>query len=127
MKNFEAWSTEKKRINDAETNKLYHEREIWWLSLGVNIGYEQDGTSNEYQRPVLVLTGFSKFVCLIVPLTTSQKKNPYHVALGLVDGKQAFAIISQLRLVDTRRFVNKVGMLEKSLFENVKSAVKAML
>jgi mRNA interferase MazF len=127
VKNFEAWSTEKKRINDAETNKLYHEREIWWLSLGVNIGYEQDGTSNEYQRPVLVLTGFSKFVCLIVPLTTSQKKNPYHVALGLVDGKQAFAIISQLRLVDTRRFVNKVGMLEKSLFENVKSAVKAML
>jgi mRNA interferase MazF len=127
MKDFDAWNKEKKRIQNTEANKMYHEREIWWLSLGLNVGFEQDGTSTEYHRPALILKGFSKSVCLIVPLTTSQKKNPYHVDLGLVDGRQSYAIISQIRLVDTRRFVNKVGMLDKCMFDNVKSAVKAML
>jgi mRNA-degrading endonuclease toxin of MazEF toxin-antitoxin module len=66
-------------------------------------------------------------VCLIVPLTTSQKKNPYHIGVGLVDGKEAFAIISQLRLVDTSRLVNKVGTLDTEHFKAVRKAVKTML
>ena len=126
-KDFDKWNEEKKRIHHKEDSKLYQKREIWWLSLGANVGYEQDGTGKDFQRPVLILKGFSKFVCLVVPLTTSQKKNPYHVSVGLVDEKQAAAIISQIRLVDTRRLVNKVGMLEEHLFEDVRNAVKAML
>jgi mRNA interferase MazF len=126
-KDFDTWNEKKKAINASDDIKLYHEREIWWSSLGLNVGYEQDGTGKENQRPVLVLKGFSKFVCLIIPLTTSKKKNPYHVDVGMVDGKAAAAIISQLRLIDTRRLVNKVGTLDEHLFENVRNAVRGML
>ena len=126
MKDFDHWNKLKKNVNDNES-KVYKERDIWWCSLGVNIGFEQDGTGKSYERPVVVLRGFSRPVCLIVPLTTSTKENKYHVALGEVDGKPAAAIISQIRLVDTRRFVDKVGMLEKSKFTELKNVVRDLL
>ena len=126
MKDFDSWNNQKKSVNNG-ARKLYKARDIWWCALGVNVGFEQDGTGAEYERPVVVLRGFSKDVCLVVPLTTSTKENKYHVALGLVDGKPAAAIVSQVRLVDTRRFIDKIGMLDAALFEEVKNAVKDLL
>lgn len=126
-KDFDRWNEIKKEIHAVGQNKLYGEREVWWCRLGINVGFEQDGTSQEYERPVLVLRGFSRQVCLVVPLTTSQKKNPYHVPIGNVDGKEAFAIISQIRLVDTKRFVNKASVLDKKTFEIVRKTAKDVL
>jgi mRNA-degrading endonuclease toxin of MazEF toxin-antitoxin module len=126
MKDFDSWIAHKKTINEAP-GKLYSKRDIWWCSLGVNVGFEQDGTGKSYERPVVVLRGFSRAVCLVVPLTTSTKENKYHVALGDIDGKPAAAIISQIRLVDTKRFIDKIGMLDKVKFEEMKNAVKALL
>ncbi len=126
MKDFDTWSGFKIDIHNAK-GKLYKQRDVWWCSLGLNIGFEQDGTGKSYERPVVVLRGFSKAVCLVVPLTTSVKENKYHVALGEIDGKQAAAIISQVRLVDTRRFIDKIGMLDKEKFEEMKNAVKDLL
>ena len=126
MKNFDDWNNLKKNI-DGGKRKLYKARDIWWCSLGTNVGFEQDGTGKDYERPVVVLRGFSKDVCLVVPLTTSAKKNKYHVVLGEVGGKSAAAIISQVRLVDVRRFIDKIGMLDKEKFEEMKNAVKDLL
>ena len=78
-KEFDLWNKRKKEIN-REVPNFYHEREIRWCSLGINIGFEQDGTNKTYRRPVLIIKGFSRQVCLIVPLTTSAKKNPYHIS-----------------------------------------------
>ena len=126
MKQFDEWNGIKKAVND-QTGKLYGVRDIWWCSLGVNVGFEQDGTGTSFERPVVVLRGFSRSVCLVVPLTTSQKPNKYHVALGDIDGKQASAIISQVRLVDSRRFIDKIGMLETTKFEELKNAVRLLI
>jgi hypothetical protein len=35
----------------------------------------------------------------------------------LIDGKEASANLSQLRLVDTRRLIEKISFLEKDIFE----------
>lgn len=126
LDHFDTWNTQKK-ILDTDTNKLYHARDIWWCSLGLNIGFEQDGTGKGFQRPVLILKGFSKQVCLAIPLTTSQKKNKYHMRLGIVDDKESFAIISQLRLIDTRRLINKIGVLDREVFETIRKAAKELL
>lgn len=122
-KPFFEWSQNKKAIHDLGVSKLYHSRDIWWCTLGINIGFEQDGTGKEYQRPVIILKGFSKQVCLIVPLTTSQKSNPYHISMGIIDGKEASAIISQIRLIDTKRLINKIGVVDKVMFEEIKKAI----
>ena len=126
-KDFDTWNKNKKIIHAENENKLYHEREVWWCSLGVNIGFEQDGTGTVGERPILILKGFSKQVCLVIPLTTSEKKNPYHISLGKVDGKNACAIISQIRLVDTKRLINKVSVVERKLFEKIRKAAKDLL
>ncbi|MDP3764804.1 MAG: type II toxin-antitoxin system PemK/MazF family toxin [bacterium] len=93
----------------------------------MNVGFEQDGTGEGFSRPVLILKGFSRQVCLVVPLTTSTKKNIYHVSAGVVDRLQAVAIISQVRLIDTKRLYKQIGTLDKEVFENIRKAVKDML
>ncbi len=127
VKNFDLWNEDKKYINSNNDNKLYSTREVWWCRLGVNIGFEQDGTGDNLERPVVILKGFSKYVCVVIPLTTSIKANTYHVAIGEIDGRNAFAIISQIRLIDTKRLINKLGTLEECLFEFMRKAVKDIL
>lgn len=123
-KNFDEWNECKKLIHADSIRKLYHQREVWWCAFGTNIGFEQDGTGKTGDRPALILKGFSSQVCVVVPLTTSIKKNPYHIAIGNIDGKEAFVIISQVRLIDTKRLINKIGFIPQESFERIRKAVK---
>lgn len=93
---------------------------MWWCSLGANIGFEQDGTGEDYQRPVLILRGMSQNTCYVVPLTTSVKKHKLRISVWLVEGKRASALMSQMRLIDTRRLVNKIEYLDQEIFARVR-------
>jgi mRNA-degrading endonuclease toxin of MazEF toxin-antitoxin module len=124
QKDFDNWNTNKKQIHNNNENKLYSRREIWWCSLGTNIGFEQDGTGACGERPVLILKGFSKQVCVVLPLTTSEKNNPFHFYVGKIDNKNAWAITSQIRLIDTKRLINKIGFVEKKIFEDIRKTIK---
>lgn len=126
-KNFDKWNNEKKNIHQNGSNKFYKAKEIWWCSLGLNIGFEQDGTSKDYQRPVLVLKGFSRQVCWVIALTTSKKKNPYHISVGIIDGEESFAILSQIRLVDTKRFTDRLVVLDTKTFDKIRKAIKGLI
>ena len=126
-KDFDRWNELKKQVNAAEALPLYHAREIWWAHLGVNVGYEQDGTGPSYERPVLIIRGLSPYVCLVVPLTTSKKRDRFYITAGVVEGKSAAAIVSQIRLIDTRRLINKVGTLERALFDPIRKAARKLL
>lgn len=124
-KDFDTWNVQKKTVNQM-SSKLYHERDIWWCSLGINVGFEQDGAGIEHQRPVLVIKGVSKELCFIAPLTTSLSKNKNRIPLGIITGKSASVIISQVRLIDTRRFINKIGVIDIELFSTIRKAVRTM-
>lgn len=126
-KDFDGWNEQKKQVNARADVLFYRERDVRWCQLGINVGFEQDGTGEQRARPVLILKAFSRSVCLVLPLTTSTKHNPYHVSVGKVGDRKAFAIISQLRLVDTKRLDQKIGNLKAKVFERVKKAVKDML
>lgn len=128
QKDFDGWNEQKKKTNASEDYlPLYYEREVRWCRLGVNIGFEQDGTGKGYSRPVVILKGFSRHVCLVIPLTTSTKKNKYHVAVGKIEDIEAVAIISQLRLIDSRRLDQHIGVVDKETFKGMRKAVKDML
>ena len=127
IKDFDSWNTRKKAIHNSGENKFYHPRDIWWCSLGVNIGFEQDGVREEKSRPVLILKGLSKNTCLVIPLTTSLNKHPMRIFLGVVDNRKASAIISQMRVVDTKRLFRKIGILNKEKFEEIRKTVKGLI
>ncbi len=125
QKDFDGWNVKKKQTH-AEQPRLYTIREVWWCRLGINIGSEQDGSGKLFLRPIVILRGFGPATCLVVPLTTSPRQHPLRIPVGEVQGEQATALLSQIRIVDTRRLVEKVGFLDKKVFERLRKAVRAL-
>ena len=126
-KDFDSWNEKKKKINDRKSAPFYHQRELWWCSLGINVGFEQDGSGTEDSRPVLILTGLSKETCVVIPLTTSPSKHKLRPSIGQVGEKEAHALLSQIKVIDTKRLIRKIGQLDKKIFENIRKIAKDML
>jgi mRNA interferase MazF len=78
-KDFDTWNSKKKEVHKQEAPPFYHQREIWWCSLGLNVGFEMDGTGERFDRPVLVLKGFNKNTFLGVALTGRKKEGKYYL------------------------------------------------
>lgn len=123
-KDFDGWNSKKKIIHKESGSKLYHARELWWCSLGVNVGSEQDGTGDNYDRPVLIIAGLSKQTCLVAPLTSSSEIHKMRIPIGVVQEANASVVISQIRVIDTKRLVYKIGFLNKEIFENITKTIK---
>lgn len=126
QKDFDSWNIRKKELNATLPN-FYRARDIRWCSLGVNVGFEQDGKNETYRRPVLIVRGFSLNVCLVVPLTTSTKMNPYHISIGVIKGRENFVITSQIRLIDTKRLHARIGILDENKFDEIRKAIRNLI
>lgn len=123
MSSFDNWSKLKQNIDSKKKAKRYNSGDVWWCSLGKNVGFEEDGKGDKFERPVLVLKDFNRHVCLIVPLTSKEKKDKFHFCLDNVDGVSAYAILSQIRLIDTKRLVNQVGFVDDVKLKLIKKAI----
>ncbi|WP_375493332.1 type II toxin-antitoxin system PemK/MazF family toxin [uncultured Nostoc sp.] len=129
IKDFEGWGKLKSNIDkfDRTNTPTINEREIWWCSIGVNIGDEEDGKNHLYNRPVLILKKFNNRIFWGLPLTSStKKKNNYF----LVDfkGKQQSVMLSHLRLYDAKRLHGlSWGRLPEAQFKSIKKALSKLL
>jgi mRNA interferase MazF len=121
-KDFKDWHKAKKEIHTTFDRHFYHEREVRWCSLGQNIGYEIDGKGIKFARPVLILKGFNKEICLCLPITTKYKQGKYYHELDLKDGLKRHVILSQIRLIDTKRLGKIIGVLDEEQFHKIKKA-----
>ena len=125
-KDFRKWHAKKEQIHETKGKALFHEREVWWCALGVNIGFEQDGGQEDFVRPVVVLKKFNLDACLIVPLTGRPKQGKYYFPVGNVENREAVAILSQVRFVDRKRLKNKICTLNEEVFRSlVQSVIRA--
>lgn len=52
---FDNWNNAKKKTHYKENNVGFKEREIFWARIGQNIGAEEFGKGNEFQRPILII------------------------------------------------------------------------
>ena len=125
QKNFDAWNEVKKKT-DEEIQRLYTVREIWWTRLGINIGTEQDGKGEWFVRPCIILRGFGPNACLVIPLTTSTHEHVLRILVGSVNGRTVRANMSQIRVVDTRRLVRKIGFLDKEIFARLRKNIREL-
>ncbi len=101
--------------------------EIWWANLDPVVGSEQAG-----RRPVLVLQSdaINSFTSTVVavPLTTNLRRAelPSCVFIPQSAGnlsRDSVALCHQLRVLDQRRLVERVGKLESKLLLAVEAAV----
>jgi mRNA-degrading endonuclease toxin of MazEF toxin-antitoxin module len=109
IKEFDLWNEKKKEIERSDVQRLCREREIWWCTLGVNIGSEQDGKNELFERPVLILKRYNTDLVLILPITSTEKDNIYYTKIKSVMASSV--ILSQVRAIDSKRLLRKVGML----------------
>jgi mRNA interferase MazF len=120
MKDFDKWNKIKKKIDEAVP--LYvSEREIWYCYIGLNVGSEQNGKHEMFERPVLVLKKVTVNTFIGLPMTSNKKKGSWYVG---IDSTNSSAIISQVRLFDTRRLARKIKIITIPEFELVKERLK---
>lgn len=128
IKDYINWGKEKALLNNFGVNKWSKAREIWWASVGENIGVEEDGKGIRQMRPVLVLKVLNEQSVLVVPLTSSSKESKYKISVGTMDigmGQvQNYAVISQLKMLDTKRLDQKKFMVDETIFEEIKKAIR---
>jgi len=74
-KDFDRWNEIKKRLaRDAPLPPAFpRDGEVWMCSLGKHLGREQDGGSQDFSRPVLIVKKFNNEIFWVVPLSTKQK------------------------------------------------------
>lgn len=127
FKDFETWIIKKKDLhNRLAVPPLFKERDIWWVSIGVNVGYEEDGKHDKYIRPVLVLRKFNRELFLGVPMSTKLKDNPYYKVVT-VNGRLVSVLISQLRVFSAKRIQDKMAELDKGDFQRIKDEIVRMI
>ena len=123
-KDYKIWSGKKTEIeNTYKIRVFFHAREVWWCSMGSNIGYEEDGKGNNFARPVLIFKKFNKDICWALPLSTKLKTNKFYAPVYLEDRIQRVALISQLRLIDVKRLITKIGFIKQNNYIEIQKAV----
>ncbi|GAB2024346.1 type II toxin-antitoxin system PemK/MazF family toxin [Lactovum odontotermitis] len=120
VKDFDNWNKEKKLLNDRKKFFYFKERQIWWCSFGVNVGYEIDGKHEQFERPALVIKRLGKYNAIVVPLTSTNKESKNFISYEF-QGEIKSANISQVRMIDARRFQRKLGMMPEEKFQEIKN------
>jgi mRNA-degrading endonuclease toxin of MazEF toxin-antitoxin module len=119
-KDFNKWNEIKKKL-DARKPVYVSEREIWFCSVGLNVGSEQSGKHEFFERPVLVIKKVTLNTFIGVPLTSNKKTGSWYVKIESTDSS---AIISQIKLFDTRRLARKITIVTIPEFDRIKNKVK---
>ncbi len=118
IKQFKLWSDHAEQIDSREFNDFFYERELWWCALGVNIGSEQDGTTETFERPVLVIKKIRKDLTLIAPLTTKILDLKYRIHTTCT-GLHSQILLDQIRIISSKRLIRKMSHLDVKTFQKV--------
>ena len=126
-KDFQKWHNKKSKVDEIAERPFFHEQEVWFCHLGVNVGFEEDGSGNDFLRPIVIIRKFSNEVFWAIPLTRTEKKNKYYFKFIFNTHDISFAILSQIRLIDARRLSYKTGDITDKDFRILKEKLKALL
>ncbi len=126
MKNFDKWNALKITLHNNKKEQFFKERDIFWASIGVNIGFEQDGKGEIFSRPVLIVKKYSKNIFFGIPLSTQIKEGSFFFDFEL-EGQKSNALLVQARIYDAKRLENKIGKISHDDFERLKMKLGELL
>ena len=132
-KDFKEWMGQKAVIHNDKVRPFFHEREVWFASLGENVGFEQDGAGEKFMRPALIVKKFNNESVLALPLTRTVKTGKYYFRIMPIGGDSdneknpSAVILSQVRFIDAKRLQYKLGTIEEGEFAKIKEALIALL
>jgi|GEM_PF-303177 len=123
MKDFDSWNNFKKQLESKQHGAYLKEREVWFAAVGLNVGYEEDGKNNNFERPILIIKKFNQHLCIGVPFSTILKPDNRHYLSILHDNKKLSVILSQTRPFSSKRLLRRMFILDEAQVDLVKKAV----
>lgn len=123
IKHFIDWILTKIIIDKKERQDfIINEYQVFWCSLGENVGDEENGKGYDFRRPVLVFKKFNNNIFWGIPLSTKIKDNKYYVNILLKDDEVS-AMVSQLRILDTKRLDEYIGYISRIDFIKIQNRI----
>lgn len=119
IKSFKEWFNLKISLWNKESKVVFKQGDIWWCSLGVNLGEEIFGKGLKFTRPILVFRKFTGNSFLGLPLTTQEKHGSWYVEIE-TKGVRRWALLNQARVLDKKRLTNKISEVDKVDFQKIK-------
>jgi mRNA interferase MazF len=126
-KDFQKWHTEKSDLHENKLRLHFHERDVWFTSVGVNIGFEQDGKGEEFMRPIVVFKKFNNETLWGIPLTSKKKTGKYYFTFEHDEDRTSTANLSQLRLIDSKRLKYQIGSISEADFAELKKRIIGLI
>ncbi len=125
VKDFYSWVKLKKELDKSERKPFAHTREVWWVSLGINIGAEADGKNENFERPCIILKVYNTESLLILPITSKAKEDKFHFKIEVksknVNSKKVVYVkLTHPRIVSVKRLIRKVDTVNKEVFQDIK-------
>ncbi len=116
-KDFDNWNIIKKEINtkDVSRDLFFYEREVWWCSMGINVGVESDGKNENFERPCLIIKKFNSDMIWVVPLTSKEHYGSHYQKIKHEAGV-SWVCLSQIKTLSTKRLLRKIGMISEREF-----------
>lgn len=118
----DAWNSLKKQLAAKESPRFFRAQEIWWCSVGLNVGYEIYGKGPAFIRPVLVLKKKSRDTFIGIPMSTRLKDRPDYYLIEF-NGKTSAMLVGEIRNFDARRLADRMGKLSDPKFMQIEKAV----
>lgn len=119
IKAFQEWCKLKIALWRKESKVIFKQGDIWWCSLGMNLGEEIFGKGAKFTRPVLIFRKFTSSSFLGLPLTMQEKQGTWYVEIK-TRGIRRWAILNQARILDKRRLTSRIGTVNDADFRRVK-------
>ncbi len=125
-KDFDAWNSKKKYLDANKRDLLFKDGEIWWCSLGMNIGEEVYGKGADFRRPVIVLKKLSRNSCIVLPTSTQKREGSWYHYLRVQD-KDRWVLMNQMRFISANRLYVRESALSRDEFAELKKSVAGLL
>ena len=126
MDQFDIWNAKKKFLNVKRRNLLFKEGEIWWCSIGINIGEEVYGKGEYFRRPVVIFKKLARNSCIVIPTTTQKKEGSWFHHLH-IRNKDRWVMMNQMRFISANRLWVRESSLSEEEFEGLKKATAELL
>jgi mRNA interferase MazF len=119
-RNFTEWMSRKQEVDAlAHTPPFVSVGDVWWASVGENVGSEINGKSALFSRPVIILKKLAHGFYFVIPTSTKEKVGSWYVSFTH-QGVRSVACLHQSRAIDHRRVLGKIGTLDDADLVRVK-------
>ena len=108
---FDKWNEVKKIVQNDEKIRLFKQRDIFFINMGQNVGFEQNGKGENFVRPIIILKKITNQMFIGIPLSSQLKKGDcfFEFKFNCKDNlSHNIAIIPQIKMFSSRRLLNKM-------------------